>query len=174
MQWSAVRVRAAQRDGVVFAGAEGGGYVFPIMHPAYDALLCPVTQTLKRVITMASGLGYEMNAGPEAEFFLFGNVRYDAIFEDAGGLMPGDFVTLAGVGSGTKYKYEVLGLFETDIHLIDAQSPSGIFFTARAHRTATPSPGIPASARACGTCARRASGCSATRPCQAGQGSSRA
>jgi len=32
-------MRAAQRDGVVFAGAEGGGYVFPVLHPAYDALL---------------------------------------------------------------------------------------------------------------------------------------
>jgi mannose-1-phosphate guanylyltransferase/phosphomannomutase len=32
-------MRAAQRDGVVFAGAEGGGYVFPALHPAYDALL---------------------------------------------------------------------------------------------------------------------------------------
>ncbi len=31
--------RAAQRDGVVFAGVEGGGYVFPSMHPAYDGLL---------------------------------------------------------------------------------------------------------------------------------------
>ncbi|HKE98682.1 MAG TPA: sugar phosphate nucleotidyltransferase [Actinomycetes bacterium] len=29
---------AAQGDGVVFAGAEGGGYVFPALHPAYDAL----------------------------------------------------------------------------------------------------------------------------------------
>jgi mannose-1-phosphate guanylyltransferase/phosphomannomutase len=32
-------MRASQRDGVVFAGAEGGGYVFPVLHPAYDALL---------------------------------------------------------------------------------------------------------------------------------------
>jgi mannose-1-phosphate guanylyltransferase/phosphomannomutase len=32
-------MRAAQRDGVVFAGAEGGGYVFPVLHPAYDGLL---------------------------------------------------------------------------------------------------------------------------------------
>jgi mannose-1-phosphate guanylyltransferase / phosphomannomutase len=30
---------AAQTEGVVFAGAEGGGYVFPALHPAYDALL---------------------------------------------------------------------------------------------------------------------------------------
>jgi mannose-1-phosphate guanylyltransferase / phosphomannomutase len=32
-------MRAAQRQGVVFAGAEGGGYVFPVLHPAYDGLL---------------------------------------------------------------------------------------------------------------------------------------
>jgi mannose-1-phosphate guanylyltransferase / phosphomannomutase len=32
-------MRAAQRDGVVFAGAEGGGYVFPVLHPSYDGLL---------------------------------------------------------------------------------------------------------------------------------------
>ena len=32
-------MRAAQQDGVVFAGAEGGGYVFPCLHPAYDGLL---------------------------------------------------------------------------------------------------------------------------------------
>jgi mannose-1-phosphate guanylyltransferase/phosphomannomutase len=32
-------MRGAQRDGVVFAGAEGGGYVFPVLHPAYDGLL---------------------------------------------------------------------------------------------------------------------------------------
>jgi phosphomannomutase len=32
-------MRAAQQDGVVFAGAEGGGYVFPCLHPAYDGLV---------------------------------------------------------------------------------------------------------------------------------------
>jgi mannose-1-phosphate guanylyltransferase/phosphomannomutase len=32
-------MRAAQRDGVVFAGGEGGGYVFPVLHPAFDGLL---------------------------------------------------------------------------------------------------------------------------------------
>src|SRR4029453_674862 len=31
-------MRAAQRDGVVFAGAESGGYVFAVLHPAYDGL----------------------------------------------------------------------------------------------------------------------------------------
>src|SRR4029453_17288974 len=30
---------AAQDDGVVFAGAEGGGDVFPSLHPAYDGLM---------------------------------------------------------------------------------------------------------------------------------------
>jgi len=30
---------AAQQDGVIFAGAEGGGYVFPDLHPAYDGLM---------------------------------------------------------------------------------------------------------------------------------------
>src|SRR6266545_1063920 len=32
-------MRAAQREGVVFAGAGRGGYVFPVLHPAYDGLL---------------------------------------------------------------------------------------------------------------------------------------
>jgi mannose-1-phosphate guanylyltransferase / phosphomannomutase len=31
--------RAAQRDGVIFAGAEGGGYAFPSLHPSYDGLM---------------------------------------------------------------------------------------------------------------------------------------
>jgi mannose-1-phosphate guanylyltransferase/phosphomannomutase len=30
---------AAQQEGVIFAGAEGGGYVFPALHPAYDGLM---------------------------------------------------------------------------------------------------------------------------------------
>jgi mannose-1-phosphate guanylyltransferase/phosphomannomutase len=32
-------MRAARREGVVFAGTEDGGYAFPVLHPAYDALL---------------------------------------------------------------------------------------------------------------------------------------
>jgi mannose-1-phosphate guanylyltransferase/phosphomannomutase len=32
-------MRAAQREGVVFAGAGRGGYVFPVLHPGYDGLL---------------------------------------------------------------------------------------------------------------------------------------
>lgn len=41
--------------------------------------------------------------------FLFGNVRYEAMFEDAGGLMPGDYVTLAGVNVGKVESIELDG-----------------------------------------------------------------
>jgi mannose-1-phosphate guanylyltransferase / phosphomannomutase len=30
---------AAQAEGVAFAGGEGGGYVFPALHPGYDGLM---------------------------------------------------------------------------------------------------------------------------------------
>jgi mannose-1-phosphate guanylyltransferase/phosphomannomutase len=36
---SAALGAASERDGVVFAGAEGGGYIFPRFLPAYDALM---------------------------------------------------------------------------------------------------------------------------------------
>src|SRR5579884_882589 len=51
--------RAAAGDGVLFAGAPGGGYVFPAFLPAYDAiaslcklleLLAPVTEPLSRLV----------------------------------------------------------------------------------------------------------------------------
>jgi mannose-1-phosphate guanylyltransferase / phosphomannomutase len=51
--------RAAAQDGVVFAGAVGGGYVFPDFLPAYDAvaslcklleLLAPVNQPLSELV----------------------------------------------------------------------------------------------------------------------------
>jgi len=51
--------RAAAEDGVVFAGAVGGGYVFPEFLPAYDAvaslaklleLLAPVRQPLSKLV----------------------------------------------------------------------------------------------------------------------------
>jgi mannose-1-phosphate guanylyltransferase/phosphomannomutase len=51
--------RAAAGDGVVFAGAPGGGYVFPGFLPAYDAiaslcklleLLAPVEESLSRLV----------------------------------------------------------------------------------------------------------------------------
>jgi mannose-1-phosphate guanylyltransferase/phosphomannomutase len=51
--------RAAAQDGVVFAGAVGGGYVFPDFLPAYDAvaslcklleLLAPVSQPLSELV----------------------------------------------------------------------------------------------------------------------------
>ncbi|PTR28931.1 phospholipid/cholesterol/gamma-HCH transport system substrate-binding protein [Rhodococcus sp. OK519] len=41
--------------------------------------------------------------------FLFGNVSYEALFEDAGGLMPGDFVTVAGVNVGKVENIELDG-----------------------------------------------------------------
>ncbi|WP_137723256.1 MCE family protein [Prescottella subtropica] len=46
--------------------------------------------------------------------FLFGGVRYDALFEDAGGLMAGDFVTVAGVNVG---KVETIALDGTDVRV---------------------------------------------------------
>lgn len=46
--------------------------------------------------------------------FLFGNVRYAALFEDAGGLMPGDYVTLAGVNVG---KVDDIALDGTDVRV---------------------------------------------------------
>jgi mannose-1-phosphate guanylyltransferase/phosphomannomutase len=43
--------QAAAGDGVVFAGAPGGGYVFPHFLPAYDAIasLCKLLELLSRV-----------------------------------------------------------------------------------------------------------------------------
>jgi len=52
--------RAAAGDGVLFAGAPGGGYVFPAFLPAYDAiaslcklleLLAPVAEPLSQLVT---------------------------------------------------------------------------------------------------------------------------
>jgi mannose-1-phosphate guanylyltransferase/phosphomannomutase len=52
--------RAAAGDGVLFAGAPGGGYVFPAFLPAYDAiaslcklleLLAPVEQTVSELVS---------------------------------------------------------------------------------------------------------------------------
>ena len=52
--------RAASGDGVVFAGAPGGGYVFPAFLPAYDAiaalcklleLLAPVDEPLSKLVS---------------------------------------------------------------------------------------------------------------------------
>ena len=43
--------RAAAEEGVVFAGAPGGGYVFPAFLPAYDAIaaLCKLLELLAPV-----------------------------------------------------------------------------------------------------------------------------
>src|SRR6266545_4172239 len=57
--------RAAQREGVVFAGAEGGGYVFPSLHPAYDALLA-FGKLLELLATQETGLSRAVAALPEA------------------------------------------------------------------------------------------------------------
>ncbi len=56
--------RAAQRDGVVFAGAEGGGYVFPSLHPAYDGLLA-FGKLLELLATEETGLSKAVAALPE-------------------------------------------------------------------------------------------------------------
>jgi mannose-1-phosphate guanylyltransferase/phosphomannomutase len=56
--------RAAQRQGVVFAGAEGGGYVFPRLHPAYDGLLA-FCKLLELLATQETGLARAVAALPE-------------------------------------------------------------------------------------------------------------
>jgi mannose-1-phosphate guanylyltransferase/phosphomannomutase len=56
--------RAAQRDGVVFAGVEGGGYVFPSMHPAYDGLVA-FGKLLELLATEQAGLSKVVAALPE-------------------------------------------------------------------------------------------------------------
>jgi mannose-1-phosphate guanylyltransferase/phosphomannomutase len=56
--------RAAQRDGVVFAGAEGGGYVFPVLHPAYDGLLS-FGKLLELLAVHDTTLGAAVGALPE-------------------------------------------------------------------------------------------------------------
>ncbi len=49
--------RAAAGDGVLFAGAPGGGYVFPAFLPAYDAIasLCKLLELLAPVDGAALG-----------------------------------------------------------------------------------------------------------------------
>jgi mannose-1-phosphate guanylyltransferase / phosphomannomutase len=55
--------RAAQREGVVFAGAEGG-FVFPLLHPAYDGLLA-FCKLLELLATQDIGLARAVAALPE-------------------------------------------------------------------------------------------------------------
>jgi mannose-1-phosphate guanylyltransferase / phosphomannomutase len=57
-------MRAAQREGVVFAGAEGGGYVFPVLHPAYDGLLS-FGKLLELLAVHDTTLGAAADALPE-------------------------------------------------------------------------------------------------------------
>jgi mannose-1-phosphate guanylyltransferase / phosphomannomutase len=56
-------MRAAQREGVVFAGAEGGGYVFPALHPAYDGLLA-FGKLLELLVAHDTSLGAAVAALP--------------------------------------------------------------------------------------------------------------
>jgi mannose-1-phosphate guanylyltransferase / phosphomannomutase len=57
--------RAAQREGVVFAGAEGGGYVFPSVQPSYDGLLA-FGKLLELLAAEETGLSKAVAALPEA------------------------------------------------------------------------------------------------------------
>jgi mannose-1-phosphate guanylyltransferase / phosphomannomutase len=57
--------RAAQQPGVIFAGAEGGGYVFPCLHPAYDGLLA-FGKLLELLATQETGLARAVAALPQA------------------------------------------------------------------------------------------------------------
>jgi len=54
--------KAAAEDGVIFAGAVGGGYVFPEFLPAYDAVasLCKLLELLAPVKTPLSELVAEL------------------------------------------------------------------------------------------------------------------
>jgi mannose-1-phosphate guanylyltransferase/phosphomannomutase len=49
---------------VVFAGAEGGGYVFPVLHPAYDGLLS-FGKLLELLAVHDTTLGLAVDALPE-------------------------------------------------------------------------------------------------------------
>jgi mannose-1-phosphate guanylyltransferase / phosphomannomutase len=49
----------------VFAGAEGGGYVFPVLHPAYDGLLS-FGKLLELLAVHDTTLGAAVDALPEA------------------------------------------------------------------------------------------------------------
>jgi hypothetical protein len=57
-------MRAAQHEGVVFAGAEGGGYVFPMLHPAYDGMLS-FGKLLELLAAHDTTLGRAVDALPE-------------------------------------------------------------------------------------------------------------
>jgi mannose-1-phosphate guanylyltransferase/phosphomannomutase len=57
-------MRAAQRDGVVFAGGESGGYVFPSLHPSYDGLLS-FGKLLELLAVHDTTLGAAVDALPE-------------------------------------------------------------------------------------------------------------
>jgi mannose-1-phosphate guanylyltransferase/phosphomannomutase len=56
--------RAAQRDGVIFAGAEGGGYAFPGLHPSYDGLMA-FGKLLELLAAEGTGLSKAVDELPE-------------------------------------------------------------------------------------------------------------
>ncbi|HYT27070.1 MAG TPA: mannose-1-phosphate guanyltransferase, partial [Actinomycetota bacterium] len=58
-------MRASQGDGVVFAGAEGGGYVVPALHPAYDGLVS-FAKLLELLAAQEVSLAEAVAALPEA------------------------------------------------------------------------------------------------------------
>jgi mannose-1-phosphate guanylyltransferase / phosphomannomutase len=57
--------RASQADGVVFAGGEGGGYVIPALHPAYDGLVS-FAKLLELLATQEVSLAEAVAALPAA------------------------------------------------------------------------------------------------------------
>ncbi len=57
--------RAAQQEGVLFAGAEDGGCVFPCLHPTFDGLLA-FGKLLELLATEETGLARAVAALPEA------------------------------------------------------------------------------------------------------------
>src|SRR4029077_19819744 len=54
--------QTATWEGMVFAGATGGGYVFPDFLPAYDSIasLCKLLELLERVVAPVPELGAEL------------------------------------------------------------------------------------------------------------------
>ncbi|HEX8862365.1 MAG TPA: sugar phosphate nucleotidyltransferase [Actinomycetes bacterium] len=56
--------RAAQREGVIFAGAEGGGYAFPALHPSYDGLMA-FGKLLELLAAEETGLSRAVDALPK-------------------------------------------------------------------------------------------------------------
>jgi mannose-1-phosphate guanylyltransferase/phosphomannomutase len=56
--------RVAQREGMIFAGAEGGGYAFPSLHPSYDGLMA-FGKLLELLAAEGTGLSKAVDELPE-------------------------------------------------------------------------------------------------------------